>query len=294
MIIIALNGGLGNQLFQYALGRRLAWERGLPLLFDLSSLSLKSQRSYRQYKLDHFQVQGRPASDQDLQEFHRGSQPRPVRRLASMVQRLLPYYRRAVIQERNLRFDPNILRAPSRVLLRGYWQSERYFQPVRPLLLEELHVRDAMDPINRRWLDEIRAGNSVSVHIRRGDYVENQAIREMHGVLPLSYYQQAMRAMESIVQSPHYFVFSDDAAWVHEQWTAGNNLTIVDHNNFEHDYFDFALMAACHHHVIANSSFSWWAAWLSDRPEKQVFAPRRWFQSDLDSRDVIPAGWNLL
>lgn len=293
MIITRLSGGLGNQLFQYALGRKLSKDRGIPLYFDLSAF--KAEGSYRKYKLYHFQIHGYPATEQQLNQFYNYGKTYFFRKIFSLFQRRLPYYRRRVVIEQSLAFDSNIFKVPSHVSLLGYWQSENYFYDIRSALLEELQIKESLNVENQRIMNKIRETNSISLHIRRGDYVNNPHTNQVHGVLPLEYYLQAMQILNDTVVSPCYYVFSDDIPWARQNMNTIRNITFVDCNDTEQDYFDFNLISACKHHIVANSSFSWWAAWLNNYSDKTVIAPRRWFMdSSRDSRDLLPPAWIVI
>lgn len=288
MILVSLNGGLGNQFFQYALGRRLALKHGVELRFDLSLLEANPARKYQ---LDKFQVQGQPVSMQELKRFYFFERQHYLRFLDRKIQHALPYYRRRVVREISTVFDNNVLKAPRSAALDGYWQSEKYFQEIRPMLLDELRLKNPLDTLNQCLYHQIISTNSISLHIRHGDYLSNPVAKQFHGVLPLKYYQRAMRILENIGSNPHYFVFSDDIPWARTHLSAAN-VTFVEHNSCQGDYYDLVLMSACKRHIIANSSFSWWAAWLCASPEKIVIAPEKWFNdATMNSEDILPPEW---
>jgi hypothetical protein len=285
MIITSLNGGLGNQFFQYALARRLSYERNIPLRFDLRQL--EGVWSIRQYKLAYFQVQGEPVTEYEKKQFFRYQD----KKLFSLAQMCLPYYRRRIVKERSPVFDENILHVPLKVCLQGYWQSQKYFASIRTILQKDLQLKVGFNVVNENMLEEIKNTQSVSMHIRRGDYVSNPITNEVHGVLPLSYYENAVKYIKEKVKHTYFYIFSDDIPWVKENLSVAKNTAFVDFNDSTHDYFDFALMKECKFHIIANSSFSWWAAWLSDYKNKIVIAPEKWFQADLDTTDLLPEDW---
>lgn len=290
MIIVKLNGGLGNQLFQYALGRKLALERGVELRFDLSALEADS--SYRQYRLNHFHIQGRPTSSQELERFYFLQKKRLVNHIYAIFQRCLPYYRRRIVVEQSQVFDPNIFNVPARVSLQGYWQSEKYFKDIEDVLRQELVVKVPLNEVNKEQLHLILDSESVSLHIRRGDYVSNPTANNVLGVCSIEYYQKCIQLIAEKIPHTHFFVFSDDIEWAKLNLRIDYPVMFIDHNSVEQDYDDFRLMQACKHHIIANSSFSWWAAWLSSSSSKIVFAPRRWF-NDISyyDRDIVPSNW---
>jgi len=131
--------------------------------------------------------------------------------------------------------------------------------------------------------------------VRRGDYLTSPAASGCHGVCPPEYYHAAVKELATRLRSPHFYVFSDDPAWVKAQLNLPHPTTFVDHNDAEHGYEDLRLMASCRHHIIANSTFSWWGAWLGGYPEKRVVAPQKWFRDDrVDTADLIPQGWQRI
>ncbi len=145
---------------------------------------------------------------------------------------------------------------------------------------------------NAEMLREIQACEAVAVHIRRGDYVSNPVTAAVHGACGMDYYREGLSRLDQVVTRPHLYVFSDDIPWVRENLKTSHPVTYVDHNSADEPCEDLRLMSACKHFVIANSSFSWWGAWLSAFPGKRVVAPKRWFATDSkDSRDQVPDSW---
>ncbi|MCD4747891.1 MAG: alpha-1,2-fucosyltransferase [Thermoanaerobaculales bacterium] len=290
MIVAGLTGGLGNQLFEYALARRISHDRGLPLKLDITGFDIYRLHAY---SLQNFSIR---------QEF---ADPAEVSRLKSIgrrhfltrrIQKLLPINRRTWIVERQFKFDPLILRTTRRQLyLQGYWQSEEYFKDIRPILLRELMVTTEPDAVNREFAARISELQAVSLHIRRGDYVTNSTTAKVHGVMPLNYYHHAVREISDLVPNPHFFIFSDDPPWARDHLALELPFTIMGHNAADRNYEDLRLMALCRHHIIANSSFSWWGAWLCQNPDPIVFAPEKWFSdSSLDTSDLIPSRWRRI
>lgn len=292
MIIVNLMGGLGNQMFQYALGRRLAMERAVPLKLDLSWFS---QQKMRRYRLDQFQISAETATPAEICFFTKCHCPSVLWKMFEKLRTKHPQWLGQVVTYPGMSYYPQALQVPKYAYLNGYWQSEKYFKPIRQFLLQELIIKEGLVTPIRQMLDIIQSTNSVSLHIRRGDYVNNPRSNHVHGVLSLMYYQQAMQGLEGAIRSPHYFVFSDDIPWARQHLQDVKNVTFVDQNDPEQDHLDLTLMSACKHHIIANSSFSWWAAWLNQNQGKLVFAPRRWFNDfSFDTQDLIPDGWILV
>ena len=281
MIVVALTGGLGNQLFQYATARALALRRGVPVGLDRRWYAGRSGRSYA---LDPFAIRSEPV-DPRLLPFRDGK----------ILGRLLAGRggRLRVFRERGLAFDPAVLDLPDGTYLRGVFQSEHYFADHEAALRQDLAFANPPDADNRAMLAEIGDSLSVSLHVRRGDYVSNPTIAGVHGTTALDYYARAAELVaERAGGDPLVFVFSDDPAWAAANLKLGLRLRIVDHNGSDRAAEDLRLMAACRHHILANSSFSWWGAWLNPSADKIVVAPRPWFRDpSLDDSTIVPDRW---
>jgi hypothetical protein len=290
MVIVTLEGGLGNQLFQYAAGRALAAARDTELKLDVRPFE---HYTLHRYALAPFRIRESFASDDELNAVTGRSIAGPARLWFRIGQRLRPPHRRRILRESHFRpFDPRVLEAPRDVCLQGYWQSERYFEGIRDVLREELGLRSEPGPRTRELEGEIRGVPSVGVHVRRGDYVTDETTRGVHGVMGPGYYRRAAEAIRATVRDPRYYVFSDDPGWARENLELDGPVTHVDHNGPDRGHEDLHLMSLCRHNIIANSTFSWWAAWRNRNPDKIVLAPSRWFRdASLDTRDLIPAGW---
>lgn len=290
MVIVRLIGGLGNQLFQYAAGRAIAQRHNVPLKLDTSRFEGTPQRKYA---LDNFRISASLATASEVRHLTGSNGNRARRRLTKFYQGYLPYYRQSVFVERGFQFDPNFFRARREVYLIGYWQSEKYFRDISEVLETEFAVRNELHGLNAVMVERVRAESaSVSVHVRRGDYATDPTIRGVHGTCSLDYYQGAVAKLVSLGIQPRLFVFSDDISWARANLHFDYPITFVDHNNEGAACEDLRLMSLCKHHIIANSSFSWWGAWLSKNPTKTVIAPRRWFNNaGHDTRDLIPSSW---
>ena len=191
MIVTTLNGGLGNQLFQYALARRLAYERNVQFRVDASIYVNPSQ--YRTFRLNHFEVNASPITDSEAKKFWGWRNFHYIKKWHGYTELRKPYYKRTVVQEQNVKFDENILRVGSHVYLQGYWQSEKYFKAIADLLRKEIQPKDPWSKKNSLLLKQIQECQSVSVHIRRGDYVDNPDTNKVHGILLQPYYEEACR-----------------------------------------------------------------------------------------------------
>ena len=273
-------------MFQYAAGRAVAYRRHVQLALDTSEFQNGSQRNYR---LHNFNIEASVSSKETVESFKQQAE----RKSTAWLSRLRPYYRRAFIKEPHFSFDGNILRAPGRVYLDGYWQSEKYFREIAQLLRNELTVKEKPQGANAEMGERIeQAPAAVSVHVRRGDYASNPVTNQYHGMCSLAYYQDAVSKLGSVGVRPQLFVFSDDIPWAEANLSFDCPVTFVRHNPPDADHEDLRLMSRCRHHIIANSSFSWWGAWLSADPDKIVIAPRQWFNgAGHDTRDLLPESW---
>lgn len=290
MIIVKLIGGLGNQMFQYSLGKKLSLINQVPLKVDLSwfSGSEKSDPN-RHYELDLFaaDIQIASQSEIDYYKYKNGFSAKICKR----IDKLQPYYKRRYISEQKISFDENILKAGKNSLFDGFWQSESYFADIRNSLCHDFRFKQQPSLINANLIEQIASTNSVSIHIRRGDYVTNPKASSFHGVLPLEYYLNAQKIISNKVKIPHFFVFSDDPEWAKSNLKLNLPSLFIDHNSNK-SYEDLRLMTHCKHHIIANSSFSWWGAWLSQNTDKTVIAPTQWFKdTEIINNDIVPQTW---
>jgi hypothetical protein len=197
-----------------------------------------------------------------------------------------------VFKEPHFPYDPNILKCNNHVYLEGYWQTEKYFKDIKEIILRDFTIVEEPDPRNKTMADQIRGSESVSIHVRRGDYVTNPTTNAYHGTCSEDYYKKAIQIIKNRVHKPQFFIFSDDLTWVREHLDIGYPTVFVDFNGPDKDYEDLRLMSLCQNHIIANSSFSWWGAYLGSDPGKIVIAPKRWFKkTDIITSDLLPESW---
>lgn len=298
MVIVRFIGGLGNQLFQYAAARQLALRHRTELKLDVSFYDYHpTDYTYRPYALEHFNIQAAFASPAEIARL-RGIPYTYIEKFVQRVGRRLHLGltitpRPSVFAEPHFRsYNPAIWSTPRDVYLDGYWQSEKYFADIRDILRQEFTPKEAPSRENQEMVDQIEKRESVSLHIRRGDYVSEERVSRIHGVCSLDYYYRCITIISQHVAAPHFFVFSDDMRWVKENLRLDHPVTHVEHNAQVKDYEDLRLMSLCKHNILANSSFSWWGAWLNMNPGKVVVAPRKWFSDpSLDTRDLLPEDW---
>jgi len=274
-IITCLGGGLGNQLFQYAAGRSLAARTGARLMMDGSRI--RAPGGYR-YVLGNFAIDAELVFGREF-----GAAADSIRREAE--DRLeFPIFR-----EHSFDYDPRFETLVPPKILVGFWQSEKYFETVAETIRSEFQLISEADGENARWLDEVKRVSAVCVHVRRCDYVTT-ASAKTHGPCSMAYYANAMEHIRSVVRQPRFFVFSDDLDWVRENFVAPDTVA-VDANGPEAADQELRLMSACRHHIIANSSLSWWAAWLGEHESQIVIAPEPWFITGRPTPDLLPDRW---
>jgi hypothetical protein len=295
MIITQLNGGLGNQMFQYALGRALSLKHNADLLLDVTSFNYQPHtNTKRKYDLGTFNISIDLASKQVLDKFGR---PNRYKVLANRYFHLgFNPYPPNYIKENGHRFRPDILNLPDDVYLSGYWQSEKYFIDIQDIIRDDFSKRNnSISQKNKQLHNILSKGNSVSLHVRRSDYIANKKANSYHGTCNLKYYQQAMSSIEATIKSPIYYVFSDDPEWVKLNIKSKHKIIYITHNQGVDSHEDIRLMAQCKHNIIANSSFSWWSAWLNHNDGKIVIAPKYWVADKKDIRqDLIPNSWTRI
>jgi Glycosyl transferase family 11. len=180
----------------------------------------------------------------------------------------------------------------------GNWQSEKYFADYADTIREDLTLRMPPAGRNAAAAERISAIQSVAVHVRRGDYVSRPVTNRFHGTCGLDYYERAVAFLEDAYPDLRYYVFTDDPEWVRARMCLSVPFLVCDRNRPSEAHLDLYLMSLCRFHVIANSTFSWWGAWLSTRPDKQVVAPHRWFAGADPARyptdDLIPSSWRVM
>ncbi|OJI09281.1 MAG: alpha-1,2-fucosyltransferase [Candidatus Vogelbacteria bacterium CG10_big_fil_rev_8_21_14_0_10_49_38] len=283
MIITQLTGGLGNQLFQYACGRALSLSNGDVLKLDLGNYA--QENSARQYQLGHFGIEEQIASPEEIAK---------VRRQLPVISRLIRAFRFRILKVEYVSFKPHLLKKTGDVYLEGYWQSEKYFSSIADTIRQDFRLKDGMGSPADRVAQEISQEKwPVSLHLRRGDYVADPKTKALLNICSPAYYQKAIDLMLRRYPDSRFFVFSDDIEW------AKANLLLPTATDFVSapeimDYEELILMSYCHHHIIANSSFSWWGAWLNSRTDKIVVAPLVWSRGRKSKKiykDIIPESW---
>lgn len=276
-------GGLGNQMFQYAFGRAHGEQCSYDLSWFEKTLANKDTSvTFRKYALDVFALSLAVANKNDCTQLKKKSHiPKIIRRFIGSPK--YPY----IIQEKKPSFDSELLKKRKHAYYEGYFQCEKYFLPIREQILKDFTLALPFNEANQHVLQQIQQSNAISLHVRRGDYVKLQA---RYRLCSLDYYKNAIKIISSNVNNPHFFVFSDDMDWVKDNLPIPHMHTFVDINSAHEGHFDIELMKHCKHNIIANSSFSWWGAWLNQHPSKIIIAPRRWFANGCKI-DIVPDQW---
>ena len=266
MIVARIIGGLGNQLFQYAVARHLSILHNTDLKLDTFAYN---EYKIHKYGLSNFLIVENFATKSDIENLF-------------------------FVKENHFHFDSEFRKIQNNVYLSGYWQSEKYFYDISLIIRQDLALVIPMNEKDNEVAEIIRSTNSVSIHIRRGDYLNGSYNDQVSDCLPISYYNEAVNFISSHVNDCIFFVFSDDINWVKKSLKIQYKIFYIDHNSSETNFQDLRLMSLCKHNIIANSSFSWWGAWLNNNPDKKVISPFIWFNNNarnLNSQDIVPISW---
>lgn len=241
----------------------------------------------REYLLDNFSIQAKFASSKEVKDLKVQKKSLFKRILARSDVPASTY-----ILEKLFCYNPDVLVLPDGVYLEGYWQSEKYFKDIKTIIRQDFTLKRPQKGQNKKLAGLIGSSESVSIHIRRGDYILDPQVNKVHGTCDLDYYYGAIDKLTKSVHSPSFFIFSDDPKWVQDHICLAYPTTYVDFNGPDKAYEDLSLMSQCRHHIIANSTFSWWGAWLNENPDKMVIAPKRWFNDNSrDTKDLMPDNW---
>jgi len=279
MLIVWCLGGLGNQMFQYAFYRVLrAKHKNVKL--DISEYEYRNSHNnlHNGYELERvFGVKPDYASCEDMKKFNQNIFNKILRKVA---------FKQDIVSQKDFGYSGKYFNLDNKYL-KGYWQSEKYFKQYEDVIREDFTF-PALDQRNEKIAEDIFASDSVSIHVRMGDYVNHP----LHGgICDLEYYAKAIEIIYAKIREPRFFIFSNDIAWCQNNLGL-SNAVYVEGNYGDKSYIDMQLMSLCKHNIIANSSFSWWGAWLNQNIDKIVIAPKKWFNdSTINIDDVIPDEW---
>lgn len=290
MILIKLQGGLGNQMFQFAFGSILAQKNNTKLIIEDSIYGIVEKKegyTPRNFELTIFDNSYNFATEDHISLFNKLS-------LIHRIKRKIKLNYPKKIEEKTFEYSSEINSIRSPVLAVGYFQSYKYFTGfenyVRSLFVFPV---DKLSKENIDLLPALKKKNTVAIHIRRGDYITDKVTNQFHGCCTVGYYTEAILKIATKVDQPILVFFSDDPEWVKENFEKlPFEKNFIAHNKGKNSWADMFLMSICSHNIIANSSFSWWGAWLNNNPEKIIIAPKYWFQAkEIDINSIIPEEW---
>lgn len=298
MIIVNIYGGLGNQMFQYALGRSLSQKLNTSLKIDYSiNLTRKDFNPDDIPSIfDIFNINVEKATIQEIRKFKASNKYSILKNIYIYIINKYPIFFKTkfkLIKETNSDFNRLIMSLSGNCYLSGYWQSEKYFINIKDLIWENFNIKNPLERDNLEVAKKIENSVSVSIHLRGRDYITKSETNKIHFTCDNSYYERSINYILERVKNPAFFIFSDDPEWAKSFLKINYPCTFVEGNSWNKKSFeDLRLMSLCKHNIIANSSFSWWAAWLNKNPNKIVIAPVKWFNdSSRNSKDIIPNSW---
>ena len=291
-IAVRLLGGLGNQMFQYAMGRSLSLRFNTDLVLDLKELHDRTPRDdfvFREFDLPIFNIQARVGTEEELRGM-RPAEKGPLDRAFLTLTSRLGLSR--VVSERGFRYDPHTRKCRDRAYVIGFWQSYRYFEDIEWQIRQDFSHKIPLSSQAQDVASQIESGNAVCLNVRRADYVNIAKTLRHHGFCGAEYFYPAVEVMKDRVGQCELFVFSDDIAWCRDNLSFSSPTHFVSHACAGEKFSNYLdLMSRCKHFIIPNSTFGWWAAWMSSHPGKHVIAPKRWFRTDIDTSDLIPTSW---
>ena len=288
-VYVNIMGGLGNQMFQFAMGYAMVLRNNMPLWLDIRSLKESAEEGNikRAYELGCFSLPAAVVEANKMEAILEAGKGKLARYLGiGRINRL---------EESGFRYNPAYSRTPTPVYINGYFQSEQYFRDytreIRSVFLKQAVIAE-----NDFWNQEIKsAAVPVAMHVRRGDYTANPETLKFHGICNATYYEKAVNKILEKHADARFFVFSDDiGAAAAELGHLSENMRFVEHKTPRIAAYDMLLMSRCRHNIIANSTYSWWGAWLNENPDKMVIAPQRWFADEAmqaQTGDLIPETW---
>ena len=284
MIIVKLFQGFGNQMFQYAFARSLSLRYGKEVKFDLSWYTENSK--HRAFVLDRLKVQYECATEKEIYDVKTCNGRNFFEYRWNLLRNIcVPYYRKSIIKESlETCFDKNLLKTNSNSYIEVYFASELYFNDYAEEIKKDFAFRYQPSEINHEKMQQMQQRNSVCLSIRRGDFLQHT----IHNVCGLDYFYRSIEYLSQKIADPYFYIFSDDNAWVEEHFKTDFPYEFVTHN-YPDFIEDFRLMQACKHHIIPNSTFSWWAAWLAEQEDSIIIAPNKWLNTDsIDYSKVVP------
>lgn len=290
MIIVRVTGGLGNQMFQYAMYKSLE-KKGKLVKLDSKSF-YETKKEHNGYELERiFDIKPNKPTKEDLEKFDENN----ISTLFKIKRKLFGD-KKFVYDTKEYVFNKDVYKLKNSYL-NGYWQSIKYFEGIENDIKKDFRFKNQLDNKNLEILNEIENSNSISIHIRRGDYMSPENYNMYGCIATPTYYKKAIKVIEEKIENPTFFVFSNDMDWVKKNIQINSRVFYIDINSGNGSYKDMQLMSNCKHNIIANSSFSWWGAWLNENKNKIVVAPKKWINRedvDSDKIELFCEGWTLL
>ena len=292
MIVVNIIGGLGNQMFQYAFGYAASKENNTELKLDVSGFKAYDLRDY---ELDLFNVEEnsklKSKYDSLLNKLNGKHNTLLSKATRKILRGLLGFTKFYYQEKEEFVFDKGVFNIRTDTYFYGHWQNQKYFKKYRKELLEIFTLK-SIHSQTKEYQQKIIESESVSLHIRRGDYLTDAHTNSVHGICDMEYYKKAVTEVLKSKEQARFFIFSDDLDWVKGNLDFIDNKTFIEHKSDISGHEEMHLMSQCKHNIIANSSFSWWGAWLNQNSDKKVIAPRKWFKNaTLNADDFIPDSW---
>lgn len=286
MVIIKITGGLGNQLFQYSFGKYIEKSLDGNVKYDTQTNLQANNFTKRTLDLKKFKVNLPIASDQEIKtflKFRTGFFWRLERKFNQILGKLNSKY----LVQKNAHCSK--LPTKDNAYYDGYWQCYEYLDDVRDLILEQIKAPESFYEKHQNLLNQMQNSDSVAIHVRRDDYINIKVNASLFEVCDVDYYNEAVNTISKNLNNPQFFIFSQDEEWVEDNF-AGDNFQYIKGNS---TIDDLLLMSHCKHNIIANSTFSWWSAWLNNNSDKNIIAPKKWYKGkrNIETKNLIPKNW---
>jgi len=288
MIIVRLKGGMGNQMFQYALGIKLAEELNTAFKLDLSSLLDRSKGEfvYRNYDLSIFKVNDSLLMGEGfLKTIYKPKIPRITKMVRQYINK-----GKIFIKEKYFHFEPDLILNPTdNAIYEGWFQSPKYFEGVEDKIRKEFQFKSSILASSQPLLNKIKNTNAICLNVRRTDFLKVDTLN----TTDKNYFFRAAKYIAEKIENPVFYIFSDDVEWCRKNIVMNYPVEVIGHEHKGHKFGNYMqLMIACKHFIIPNSSYAWWAVWLNGQDEKIVVAPKKWFNdSEINTTDLVPQDW---
>lgn len=292
MVELILTGGLGNQMFEYAAAKALALRLNTELKIDLYALNKATTGTKRDFELDIFEINEQIISKCKNRLLVKAYPI--IEKNRNFFLKYFGYFRdgSAIV------YTSDFKNLKGNIVLHGHFQNTKYFEEYEDVIRQHFRFKHQLNGLNLDLANKIQQSNSVSIHIRRGDYLTNEQAKSNFAVCSIEYYKKAIAKIVNEIENPHFYIFSEDISWAREHLPLTNLPTkFVDWNTGKDSYKDMQLMSLCKHNIIANSSFSWWAAWLNTFENRIVIAPTQWFANEERNKDLVnfyPKSWIII